>query len=348
VLAAKAPASDKRVRRDGRKDIAKPVSDNQSRVAKPSVQQAQKERSYPTVRAPRSGRYAVAVPATDIIPDSQQSTQTLESERGTDEVMGEDQSGEQARENLAGLEQAEKPLKIKLSKLLRSKMRPFEVMERMLNQNIPVTVQELITLSPSLQKLWFGHFADPNFQAPPAAHIDKLSALSAERAEEEETEVEEALYTAACPRVKCVVGGKEFVVLLDSGAEVNVMSSDICMRLGLPMNENVSLNMMGATGQSKKFLGICESVEVDIGGVKHRVPIWVLDQLDQTIILGRPFAHSSRLWIQNKEDGTTVCKVFSPDGANSVSFRAAQATAPENRRRDGFRKGKTLKAEFES
>ena len=48
--------------------------------------------------------------------------------------------------------------------------------------------------------------------------------------------------------MKCIVGGKEFIVLLDSGAKVNIISSDIYIKLELPINKNMFLNIIGAIG----------------------------------------------------------------------------------------------------
>jgi len=48
--------------------------------------------------------------------------------------------------------------------------------------------------------------------------------------------------------VKYIVDRKKFIVLLDSRAKVNVISSDIYIKLELPINKNVSLNIIEATG----------------------------------------------------------------------------------------------------
>ena len=41
---------------------------------------------------------------------------------------------------------------------------------------------------------------------------------------------------------------KEFIVLLDSEAKVNIISSDIYIKLELLINKNISLNIIGAIG----------------------------------------------------------------------------------------------------
>ena len=61
----------------------------------------------------------------------------------------------------------------------------------------------------------------------------------------------ERLYTAASPRGVVEVAGESVVALIDSGAEVNIISRALAQKLSLVISENVVLNMLAPAGRHR-------------------------------------------------------------------------------------------------
>ncbi len=80
-------------------------------------------------------------------------------------------------------------------------------------------------------------------------------------------------YIAAVPRIKATIAGEHVSVMLDSGAEVSVISSELAHRIGLPILTNVDLGILGVSDKRRRFQGIYEDVPVIVGRVEHRVAI---------------------------------------------------------------------------
>ena len=68
--------------------------------------------------------------------------------------------------------------------------------------------------------------------------------------------------------------------LIDSGAEVTVISEELAMELGLPITESASLQCMGLQALTQKFVGICDDTpQCPLGMLSFIVPIWVAREL---------------------------------------------------------------------
>jgi hypothetical protein len=135
--------------------------------------------------------------------------------------------------------------------------------------------------------------------------------------------------------------------MLDSGAEVSVMSSDLAHKLGLLISSNVDLGMLGVSDKRTKFLGICEDVSMSVGRVEHRVPIWVAERFGPEILLGRPYFIQSRLTLKGQGGGACRGTIMSSDGLQQINFQAVAENAPENRTGEDLIRAKTLNAPTE-
>ena len=87
--------------------------------------------------------------------------------------------------------------------------------------------------------------------------------------------------------------------LLDSGAEVNVMTYDVAKREGLAMRPYPNINLISHTGHRKEFLGVCENVEVDIGGVASLNHIFVIDAAVHQLVL---YLHQMRVGLDYRNN----------------------------------------------
>ena len=122
-----------------------------------------------------------------------------------------------------------------------------------------------------------------------------------------------------------------YEALLDTGAEINVMTKEVAMRENLPIRANPLLKMVSHTGHRRDFIGVCEDVLVNIGGMKTRVPIFIVDGADHQLVLGQPFFIKSRCRFVYKEDGM-YAEVLSKDGSAKYSFKATDVGDRRNKR----------------
>jgi hypothetical protein len=98
----------------------------------------------------------------------------------------------------------------------------------------------------------FGMFKDPKAAAGQVVktHISRISADIKE--EEEHTsevldKMTEPLYIAVSPMTNVYIGRSKISALLDSGAEVSVITAELAWNLGLPTSQSFSVNMSAVT-----------------------------------------------------------------------------------------------------
>ena len=92
----------------------------------------------------------------------------------------------------------------------------------------------------------------------------------------------------------------EYLMLVDSGSELNIMTLWQAQDLALPINDSGnSLTLKGILGHTMSLEGICWSIPVKIGGIEfpHNFFITHSDLGNKDMILGQPwlFSHSTRI-----------------------------------------------------
>ena len=80
--------------------------------------------------------------------------------------------------------------------------------------------------------------------------------------------------------------GSKVTALLDTGAKINMMTRKVIKDANLAMRRGSKLELASHTGHSRSFLGLCEDVEVAIGGLKTRHLIFVVQAGDHDLVLG--------------------------------------------------------------
>jgi len=199
-------------------------------------------------------------------------------------------------------------------------MQPEALLKKVLDQPLStVTVGELICHSPVLQDLMFGSKNRVEDQALKVASIG-----IGERTDEK-------LYAAATPKLKVRVNDETLVhAMLDTGAEINVMTSEVAKAAGLAIRANPRLTLVSHAGDRRQFDGICEDVEIDIGGIKTYEPIFVVTSADHRLILGQPYIFSSKLTISAEDDGM-YATIPSADKSKTIRIRVMKLEDAGNR-----------------
>jgi predicted aspartyl protease len=318
-----------------RSAVTDPVKDARTRATK---QTAQKQNQYPVMKSLRTGVWEPPEGETiEVIPDS--------SKDGSMEV-------EQSVPDAPTAKAAKVP-KTSLKKLLAGHADPMSVIDRMLQQPLTISWAEALSLSGDLRKFMFGTFNDPKASSEKAveAQINKMRA----EIEDEEEHASEALdkatepyYIAASPMVNVNIGQKRVPALLDSGAEVTVMTADLAWSLGLPISQSFNVNMSAATGKSKKFIGLCEDVAITVGKITHKVPVWVIDKLEHGLVLGRTYHKAAGLKLEEMDDGSCSATIFTPDRTAMVRWQAVSPRAKRNQLREDLLSKHALNSQAEA
>ena len=321
-------------KRPARPEVTDPVRDARTRATK---QTAQKQSQYPVMKSLRTG---VWEPEDDTVVVTQDSPKDA-----TMEV-------EENRTDAPAAKAAKVP-KTSLKKLLAGHADPMSVIDRMLQQPLTISWAEALSLSGDLRKFMFGTFNDPKANAEQAVET-QISKLGAEIEDEEEHASEvldkatEPYYIAASPMAHVNIGQKRISALLDSGAEVTVMTADLAWSLGLPISQSFNVNMSAATGKSKKFVGLCEDVAITVGKITHKVPVWVIDKLEHGLVLGRTYHKVASLKLEEMDDGSCSATIYTPDRTGMVRWQAVSPRSKRNQSRGDLLSKHALNSQAEA
>lgn len=77
--------------------------------------------------------------------------------------------------------------------------------------------------------------------------------------------------------------------LLDTGAEINVMTRKIIEDLKLAIRQRSKLKLVLYTGYCRPFLDFCENIEIVIGGLKTRHFIFIVEHRDYNLVFVQLF-----------------------------------------------------------
>ncbi|KAE8221274.1 hypothetical protein CF319_g5338 [Tilletia indica] len=95
-------------------------------------------------------------------------------------------------------------------------------------------------------------------------------------------------YTHGLPMVPVTIKGRQYLALLDSGSQINVLRMSVREELNLPLRYDGRHVVIGA-GQQKTILdGICESTPVALASTTEPLHLWVQQRCGYDLILGMP------------------------------------------------------------
>ena len=217
-----------------------------------------------------------------------------------------------------GLERKRHP---RVVNVLKELVGATTITKRILDLGVSLTVGELLVSAPAVEKqLTKAISEDETVQfRVSSVDIDNLAHIN------------NYWYSISSPKMKIrLEDGSKVTALLDTGVEINVMTREVMEDAGLAIRKGLKLELVSHTGHSQPFLGLCEDVEVAIGGLKTRHPIFVMEHGDHDLVLGQPFLHTLKFWQEYKPEGV-FGTITHPQTLESAVFRTLSPQDPANR-----------------
>ncbi len=100
----------------------------------------------------------------------------------------------------------------------------------------------------------------------------------------------------AAPTVPVIVNKIiEYSALVDTGAELNIITTNVTNRAGLAIRTRVKIKMSLYSEYISRFLEMVENILISIGLVVYCVNIFVTRSVSQPLILKMSYLHSVRV-----------------------------------------------------
>ncbi len=188
--------------------------------------------------------------------------------------------------------QVERKKRPRVVNVLKESVSATTITKRILDLRVNLTVGELLASAPAVKK-----------QLTKAISEDEAVQFQVNTLESNAVEAKKShsWYSIGSPKAKVgLKDGSKITALLDTCSEINVMTREFA---SLAIWRGPKLELISHTGYSCPFLGFCEDVEVAIGGLKTRHPIFVIENGDHDLVLGQLFLNSVKFSQQYKPDG---------------------------------------------
>jgi Aspartyl protease len=178
--------------------------------------------------------------------------------------------------------------------ILMGQTDPEDILNNLLEQTVSLKIKDILGTSQALARILGGKA--PALGRKPAETFEaKIANISIETLRS---------YSRKTPKMFVKINdGEATKALIDTGAEVNLMTRAVAERNGLLIQTGVRVSMRVATGASYMFYGICEDVEINIGGILNHVTFFVTETGENEILLGAPFIYDTELTLGYTSEG---------------------------------------------
>ena len=142
---------------------------------------------------------------------------------------------------------------------LKEKSSTENLLEEIMDQRVSVRLRDIMTSSESLMKLMLKVI--PKKDNEEGIVVAKVGNALLQRNKQ--------TYIVATPKARVKIGNVTVDAMLDSGAEVNVMTRSLVDIARLTVWTNLILALKLVLGDTKRFDRAYEDVEVSIGGINN-------------------------------------------------------------------------------
>ncbi|XP_024530727.1 uncharacterized protein LOC112346308 [Selaginella moellendorffii] len=203
-----------------------------------------------------------------------------------------------------------------------------EVAETILNQNIQITVGQLLKITPYLTKQLTDLTSAPTNTLTDLSILNLTqTAVDTFRIEIQPGDCDNNVPTIELRLNKHLGRG----AIIDGGSSINIIEDSLVQQLNISPVHPTPFNVQMADHRSVQPKGIIRKVNTTIQGVK--IPVnYVLKLLEQTdgysILLGQPWLRTAQVYQDWPNDNLIL---RGPDGLTSVSTKATKSLSSHNR-----------------
>ncbi|OMJ11898.1 Retrovirus-related Pol polyprotein from transposon, partial [Smittium culicis] len=142
-------------------------------------------------------------------------------------------------------------------------------------------------------------------------------------------------------KVKGCINGADVEFLLDEGSEINNMNIDVFNALRslnkIEIDSSINWSFRDENQGFSKLNGVCKECKITIEGTTVTVPVFVSENTEPQVILGRPWERKARVLKDNRDDGTLWYTIKDADTGAIAKFCAVgpydSRSYPENKKK---------------
>ena len=108
--------------------------------------------------------------------------------------------------------------------------------------------------------------------------------------------------------------------IIDSGCQVILMRKDVWTKLRVPLYSQKCLKMESANGQKNFTAGLVPRVKISIGAIELWCPVQVVENAPFEVLLGRPFMAIGQALTRDSFNGGMEITITDPDSGESVTI----------------------------
>lgn len=211
---------------------------------------------------------------------------------------------------------------------------------------LEVSVWDLLTHAPTLQDLMSRKMMVPIDRGAQGNDTLNVKVSSVKVASIGIDDRGDLTFMERSPRIEVRLGSSRSLIpaLIDTGAEINVITSDLVKTAGLPMLPNPTMTMTSHTGHQKPFVGCCPEVPILIAGLTVYQNFLVLDEAEHRLVLGMPFMKYAKATFRYENDGHAYVTVHDEDGYPIEILASLPQTEEQQRLVTKLVKGKAMLA----
>ena len=224
--------------------------------------------------------------------------------------------------------------KYRLASKLSETISVGSVSEKIMDSSIVLSLREALAVSSDLSSYLHQQTKKHRLPVTQAGQPNPAPVNTSGNATTASVNQSTALYAAPSSRAKAVIDGSVARwALLDHGSEVCLMPKRTYEALDYPIDTDVKwvINGFGGKDGNGGVLGVCYDLRINVGGVEVKIPVFVMENCGQDLLLGRPWERAVRASFSNEPDGSVLVQIKSPDGRRVVKFTGVAGDHERNR-----------------